>query len=229
MKKIMVALALLLLLTACTSHSARERLRAQTESQRELHEQVQQDDELRRKGATGFAENERIVISSARLKMEMAKPDSLQNILMALAKKYSGYVLSSGRDVTTIRVLAIHFKDAILQIEQLGKVKDKHISGEDVTEEYRDLEIRLDSAEKTRKRYLELLNKAEKVEEILKIEREIERLNGEIDLLKGKINRLAHLAQYATITIETSNGVKKGVLGYAFYSVYSGVKWLFVR
>jgi len=89
----------------------------------------------------------------------MAKPDSLQNILMTLAKKYSGYVLSSGREVTTIRVPAIHFKDAILQIEQLGKVKDKNISGEDVTEEYRDLEIRLDSAEKTRKRYLELLNK----------------------------------------------------------------------
>jgi len=101
--------------------------------------------------------------------------------------------------------------------------------GEDVTEEYRDLEIRLDSAEKTRKRYLELLNKAEKVDEILKIERELERLNGEIDLLKGKINRLTHLAQYATITVQTSNGVKKGVLGYAFYGVYSGVKWLFVR
>jgi hypothetical protein len=55
-------------------------------------------------------------------------------------------------------------------------VKDKNIAGEDVTEEYRDLEIRLDSAEKTRQRYLELLNKAERVKEILKIEKELERL-----------------------------------------------------
>jgi hypothetical protein len=68
-------------------------------------------------------------------------------------------VLSSGRDKTTLRVLAIHFKEALGQIEKPGKVTDKNISGEDVTEEYRDLEIRLDSAEKTRKRYLELLYK----------------------------------------------------------------------
>jgi len=114
MKILFIAMAAIFLLTACTAHSARERLTAQTESQRELHEQVQQDDELHKKESPGFAENERIVISSARLEMEIAKPDSQQNILMTLAKKYSGYVLSSERDKTTIRVPAIHFKDAIL-------------------------------------------------------------------------------------------------------------------
>jgi hypothetical protein len=46
---------------------------------------------------------------------------------------------------------------------------------------------------------------------------------------QGKIKRLSHLAQYATITVEAGKGVKKGVLGYVFYAAYAGIKWLFVR
>jgi hypothetical protein len=47
--------------------------------------------------------------------------------------------------------------------------------------------------------------------------------------LKGKLNRLSHLAQYATISVETGQGVRKGVLGYVFYAAYASIKWLFVR
>jgi len=53
-----------------------------------------------------------------------------------------------------------------------------------VAEEYRDPEIGLDGFEKTRKCCLELLNKGEKVEKILKIEHELERLSGGIGWLK---------------------------------------------
>lgn len=225
MKTTIAVFGFALLFSACASHSARERLMASTESRKELFEQTSQDSQ--KLGASET--NERLVISSATIKMEFSEPDSAQNQLMLIAQKYRGYVLSSEKSKTAIRVLSSHFRDAIGEIEQLGKVKDKNISGEDVTEEFRDLEIRLDSAEKTRKRYLELLNKADKVDEILKIEKELERLNGEIDLLQGKIKRLSHLAQYATITVEAGKGVKKGMLGYVFYAAYAGVKWLFVR
>jgi hypothetical protein len=225
MKITIVVFGFSLLFIACASQSARERLRAGAELRKELFEQTSQDSQKLAASET----NERIVISSATIKMELSEPDSAQNQLMLIAQKYRGYVLSSEKSKTIIRVLSAQFRDAILEIEQLGKVKNKNVSGEDVTEEFRDLEIRLDSAEKTRKRYLELLNKADKVDEILKIEKELERLYGEIDLLQGKIKRLSHLTQYATITVEAGKGVKKGVLGYVFYAAYTGVKWLFVR
>ena len=46
-----------------------------------------------------------------------------------------------------------------------------------------DLEIRLENAEKARNRYLELLDKAETVGEVLSVEKELERLNEKIDLI----------------------------------------------
>jgi hypothetical protein len=82
-----------------------------------------------------------------------------------------------------------HLNDAIKEISELGKVQGKSLSGQDVTEEYLDFQIRLENAEKSRERYLELLAKAENVEAALKVEKELERLNGTIDLLKGKMNR----------------------------------------
>ncbi|MBL4577871.1 MAG: DUF4349 domain-containing protein, partial [Flavobacteriales bacterium] len=89
--------------------------------------------------------------------------------------------------------------------------------------------IRLDNAEKSRKRYLELLNMANTVSQALLVEHELERLNQTIDLLKGKINRMSHLTAYATITINLKEEVKPGVLGYMGIAIYHSVKWLFVR
>jgi hypothetical protein len=174
-------------------------------------------------------ESKRIVIFDANLLLETDEPDSISGQMADIAKKYNGYVLLSGNEKTAIRVSSIHLRDAIADIEGLGKVISKELTGRDVTEEYRDLEIRLDNAQKARQRYLELLSRAENVEAALKVEKELERLNQEIDLLKGQLNRLAHLEQYSTITVRIRKEIKPGLVGYIFYGLYKAVAWLFVR
>jgi hypothetical protein len=82
---------------------------------------------------------------------------------------------------------------------------------------------------KARERYLELLEKAENVQAALMVEKELERLNGEIDMLKGKINRLEHITEYSSITVYIKEKVKPGIIGYVFVGLYKGDKWLFVR
>ena len=108
-------------------------------------------------------------------------------------------------------------------------MQNKNIVGQDVTEEYTDYKIRLENAEKARKRYLELLAKAEDVEATLKVEKELERLNETIDLLKGKMKRINHLSEYSTITVNLKEKKKPGLLGYIGIAIYHSVKWLFVR
>jgi hypothetical protein len=76
---------------------------------------------------------------------------------------------------------------------------------------------------------LELLAKAENVEAALKVEKELERLNSTIDLLKGKMNRINHLAEFSTITINLKEKKKPGIIGYVGIGIYRSVKWLFVR
>jgi hypothetical protein len=111
----------------------------------------------------------------------------------------------------------------------LGKVQSQSVSGQDVTDQYRDYQIRLENAEKSRDRYLELLAKAENVEAALQVERELERLNETIDLLKGRMNRMDHLEAFSTITVQIKERKKPGVLGYVGLGVYHAFKWLFVR
>lgn len=170
-----------------------------------------------------------IMIYNADLNLDVKNPDSLPARFSDLARRYQGYILEMSTSRAVIRVKTDGLKSAVSEIDQMGKVTYKNISGQDVTTEYRDNEIRLQNAEKARQRYLELLAKAANVDETLKVEKELERLNGEIELLKGHQNRLNHLIEYSTITVNFREKPKPGILGYVFIGLYKGVKWLFVR
>ncbi|MCI4668718.1 MAG: DUF4349 domain-containing protein [Bacteroidia bacterium] len=176
--------------------------------------------------------NPRKIVYSAFLSMEVKEPEMISEKLGVIANSYKGYVASTGNRRVVIRIPFEKFENALEEVNKLGEIEDKVVKGQDVTEDFLDLEIRLENAQKARKRYLELLDKAQNVEEALKVEKELERLNREIDLLKGKINRLSNLSSFATITvnfIDLEEQPKPGPLGYIFVGLYKGVKWLFIR
>jgi hypothetical protein len=70
-----------------------------------------------------------------------------------------------------------------------------------VTAEYRDLEVQLQNALAMRARFEKLLEKAVKVEEALSIERELGRITGDIERIKGRLKMLSDLARYSTIMV----------------------------
>lgn len=179
-----------------------------------------------------FTENrnaEKKVIFSATLSLIIKNADSVNVRIESIAKKYNGYVTVLGTTRTIIRVKSEKLNDAIIEIGTVGKIDAKSLTGQDVTDEYLDYKIRLENAEKSRKRYLELLAKAENVEAALKVEKELERLNEVIDLLTGKMNKIDHLSTYSTITVNLKEKKKPGILGYIGIGLYYSVKWLFVR
>jgi hypothetical protein len=171
---------------------------------------------------------DRKMIYNASISIVVKKPDTTNVYLAAIARKYKGYVLSTGSTYTTLRVKSDSLQLAIKEIAALGKVKYKNVYAEDITDEYANLQIRLENAQKARTRYLELLAKAITVEETLKVEKELERLNTEIDLLEGKMLRMDHLEEYSTINVSIQQKVKLGPLGFTFKYLYTGVKYLFV-
>jgi len=173
--------------------------------------------------------DERKILFSAFLSLTVDQPDTVNIHIEKIAQKYNGYVNKIGTYKTAIRVKSDNLNNAIKEISALGKIQNKNITGQDVTEDYLDYEIRLENAEVSRKRYLELLAKAENVEAALKVEKELERLNETIDLLKGKMNRIDHLSEFSTITISLKERKKPGFLGYIGIGLYYSVKWLFIR
>ncbi|MEQ8706707.1 MAG: DUF4349 domain-containing protein [Phaeodactylibacter sp.] len=174
-------------------------------------------------------EDDRKILYDADLTLTVETSDSTNSYIQAIAKRYGGYVNEIGTYRSIIRVESEALDAAIDEISQLGRLDRQSIRGQDVTETYLDYQIRLENAQQARGRYLGLLDQATTVDEILKVEKELERLNETIDLLKGKMNRIDHLDTYATITINLRERQKPGILGYIGIGLYRGVRWLFVR
>lgn len=171
----------------------------------------------------------RMIQQSAALDIRVKEPDSTNAHLLDIAKRYEGYVVMLGDRRSTIRVRTSALGTAVNEVASLGKVRSKSFKGEDVTEQYVDGELRLENARKARDRYLELMKQAENVQAALAVEKELERLNGEIELLEGRANKLKHLTDMATISVDLNKREKLGPLGYACVGAWKGLRWLFVR
>jgi len=99
------------------------------------------------------------------------------------------------------RVPKAKFKQSLNDISKFGTVVHEQSDGQDVTEQYFDTEARLKSLRIQQERLLELLKKAEKVEDILKIEKELQTTNYEIENLTGTLKKWDSLVEYSTLTV----------------------------
>ena len=209
---------IVLILTSCSSYQQTAGVYSENSSSGNVYEKQK-----------AYSADARMMIYNASMTIESNHPDTIRARVFNLTKKYDGYILNSGNNYTTIRVESSNLYRVMDEIAKLGKLKDKNIKGVDVTDEFNDNKIRLDNAVKTRNRYLELLQKANTIDEVLKVEKELERLNHEIDSLEGRIKKMEHLSSYSTINVRYEQKVKPGIIGYIGIGLYKGVKWLFVR
>jgi len=127
-----------------------------------------------------------------------------------LAEDFDGYVVSSekwkegerlvGR--ITIRVVAEHFHDAIQALREMAvDVLSEETWSQDITEEYIDLSAKLKNLEATEKEYLRLMTKAEKVEDMLGVQRELSETRGEIEQTKGRMQYLERTSSTSLIEV----------------------------
>ncbi|HUV79710.1 MAG TPA: DUF4349 domain-containing protein [Candidatus Bathyarchaeia archaeon] len=153
---------------------------------------------------------ERKIIQSASLSIEVEDFQASSDALIGIVERSGGFVSDSYSYVTdtghkrgdiTLRVPTDEFLPVITEIEQIGTVKSKHISGEDVTEEYIDLTARLNNSKRQEKRLLEILDMANNTKEVLEVEREIWRVRDDIERLTGRINYLDNRVELATISV----------------------------
>jgi len=101
----------------------------------------------------------------------------------------------------TVRVPQEDFYNAIEAIENLGKAERKDVKGEDVTEEYVDLSARLSNLQKQEQRLTEILAMATTVEDVLKVESELNKVRLQIEQTTGKIQYVENRVELATITV----------------------------
>ncbi|HYE83247.1 MAG TPA: DUF4349 domain-containing protein [Clostridia bacterium] len=101
----------------------------------------------------------------------------------------------------TVRVPEASFDNIFNSIKGMGKLVNENTSGNDITTEYRDTAARVDNLKIQEQSLKQLMTKAKTVDEILKIETELNRVRTEIDIKSGDLKRWDNLVQLSTIHI----------------------------
>ena len=187
---------------------------------------VSEEQALSRDAAGGFASQgetiERLVISNAFLSMVVPDPSTSVNEIAALARELGGFVVSSNVFQTTffeevgaqagvtadqasitIRVPSEQMDEALETIKEgATEVRNENITSDDVTQEFTDLESRLRNLESAEEQLLDIMNNAEKTEDVLSVFNQLTQIRAEIEVIQGRIQYLSESARLSAISVD---------------------------
>jgi hypothetical protein len=141
---------------------------------------------------------------AARAEIEqMVASMAAQGAFVVSSQEYGGQDDSLPNISMSIRVPAVRFEEVMDRLAELAvNVDSRSESAEDVTEEYVDLEARLESLEAARDRLLEIMAEARTTEDLLRAEEQLTQREAEIESIKGRMQYLEQSARLSSIWIE---------------------------
>ncbi|SHF94824.1 DUF4349 domain-containing protein [Ornithinibacillus halophilus] len=157
-------------------------------------------------------QSDRKIIYTAYLDIVVKDYQQSINQIQNQVTDYGGYVVESNtnrndeNEMTsgsmTVRIPQDHFQKFIQIVEDGSyNVLESSTSGQDVTEEYVDLESRLKSKRVVEERLLSFMEEAEKTEDLLTISNDLAKVQGEIEEILGRMKYLDNRTDLATVTI----------------------------
>src|SRR5258705_2130656 len=159
---------------------------------------------------------ERKIIRNADLTLEVSSRAEAQRKVSSIAESSGGFVVTSESkqrenvepakrtlDIKlVVRVPSSHFEAAAAAMEGLAtNVVQRNIAGEDVTEQFIDLEARLKTQKALELQFLGIMKQATKVADALDVQREIAEVRTEIEKLEGRKRFLENRSSLSTITV----------------------------
>ncbi|MEK4244102.1 DUF4349 domain-containing protein [Psychrobacillus sp. FSL K6-2684] len=152
---------------------------------------------------------QRMIIHNAAISANVKELSVAQEKITQKVKKYNGYIVestvyqeseSNSYGKMVVRVPEEHFETFLVEAEsEVTKVLEHNVTGEDVTEQYVDLESRLKSKRAVEARLLVFMEKAEKTEDLLKISDDLAKVQEEIEIIVGKMKFLENQTSLSTI------------------------------
>lgn len=156
---------------------------------------------------------DRVVIQETALSLVVKDAAAALSQIQSQAESLGGFLVNShlskpeeaANGTITVRVPSDKLSEALIIFRSVGlRVVDEQINGRDVTDQYVDLDSRLDTLFKTKTKFEEILTRAENIQDILQVQREIISLQSQIDNLKGQKLYLEKSADLSKITVYLS-------------------------
>ena len=151
------------------------------------------------------------IILNADLYIETLDFDSSIENLNKKVSEYKGYISNSNihgdaenasrRIELTIRIPAKDYYNFVNSSNELGTVKEKNEYTEDVTFQYMDVEVRLETLRLEETKLLELLEKAVTIEDVIALEARLSDVRYEIESFEANKRRLDDEIDYSTIIL----------------------------
>jgi TolA-binding protein len=172
---------------------------------------VEQPAEASGARAADYAGIERLIVRNASLSLVVPDTQAALDEINSLVDELEGYIVQSNvyqyqeglQASVTFRIPADSLDQALTRVRDLAsEVRNENVSGEDVTEEYVDLQSRLRHLQATETRLLEFLDEAEDTEAALAVYDQLRQVQGEMEQVKGRIQYLEQSAAMATVSLE---------------------------
>ena len=166
-------------------------------------------DQSKETESSNETKTQRMIIHNAAISANVKELSVAQEKITQKVKKYNGYIVestvyqeseSNSYGKMVVRVPEEHFETFLVEAEsEVTKVLEHNVTGEDVTEQYVDLESRLKSKRAVEARLLVFMEKAEKTEDLLKISDDLAKVQEEIEIIVGKMKFLENQTSLSTI------------------------------
>lgn len=177
------------------------------------------------------SQSDRKIIRNAELNLESDSPEESQKKITSLAETKGGFVVesqqsssdvrSTTRDVVTmtVRIPSEKFAEAIDEIRKAAsRVVVETVKGQDVTEEFIDIEADLKAKKALEMQFMEIMKRANTVEEALDVQRQLAGVRGEIEKIEGRKRFLENQASLSTIKIriQTPAAIASSSAGFGY-------------
>jgi hypothetical protein len=159
---------------------------------------------------------ERKIVRNADITIEVASTPQAQHSVTSIAEALGGFVVTSESKQRenidpsqrsldfklVVRIPFDKFGVALDEIRKLaGNVPEEKTTGEDVTEEFIDLEARIKTQKALELQFIEIMKQAKKVEDALEVQSQLAGVRTEIEKLEGRKRFLENRSSLATITV----------------------------
>jgi hypothetical protein len=150
------------------------------------------------------------IIKTASVSLEVKDVPGAVESLKSLAAQKNGYISSTNiqknyndrlSGSVVIRIPQSEFETVLAGVKAIGTVKSSSTQGQDVTEEYVDIEAQKTSYQNQLAQYNEIMKKAVKVSDVIEIQQQIDRVQTELNRLEGRLRYLNSRIDLSTITV----------------------------
>lgn len=208
MKKILIAVVAALSISSCSRANRTTEPAASAEiAQEYLSEEIVEASSANSTPVPSADTRKLIAKGNVEIKVKPENVDSIYNNINALIKKHNGYKSSEKQNEFRYSVSASipsasfeDFTDALNKVG--GKMSDKSINVQDVTDAYTDLISEIKSKEAALEQYRVLLKRANKISEIIEIQTKIDYIQNDIDVMNGRRINIDRKVAYSVVDID---------------------------